>query len=106
MERTSRLNQVINHLPDDLADDQAAFEKNWAKVINDKSRRLTPKARQKASQIADTCVEDYRVGKTVTMRACLEQHHDYLASETKKQIWQAMKSGDKKGQLLIKIDLS
>ena len=93
MERTSRLNQVINHLPDDLADDQAAFEKNWAKVINDKSRRLTPKARQKASQIADTCVEDYRVGKMVTMRACLEQHRDYLVSETKKQIWQAMKSG-------------
>ena len=93
MERTSHLNQVINRLPDDLADDQAAFEKNWAKVINDKSRRLTPKARQKASQIADTCVEDYRVGKTVTMRACLEQHHDYLASETNKKIWQAMKSG-------------
>ncbi len=93
MERTSRLNQVINHLPDNLADDQAAFEKNWAKVINDKSRRLTPKARQKASQIAETCVEDSRVGKTVTMRACLEQHHDYLASETNKKIWQAMKSG-------------
>ena len=84
METTSHLNQVINCLPDDLANDQAAFEKNWAKVINDKSHRLTPKAPQKASQIAETCVEDYRVGKTVTMCACLEQHHDYLASKTKK----------------------
>jgi hypothetical protein len=28
----------------------------------------------------------------VTMRACLEQHHDYMASEINKKIWQAMKS--------------
>jgi hypothetical protein len=93
METTRHLNQVINRLPDDLADDHVAFEKNWAKVTNDKSRRLTPKAHVKASQIAETCREDYRVGKTVTMRACLEQQHDYLAAETNKKVWQAMKPG-------------
>ena len=93
METTSHLNQVINRLPDDFADDQAAFEKNWAKVTNDKFRRLTPKARTKATQIAEVCREDYKVGKSVTMRACLEQHHDYLAAETNKKVWQAMKPG-------------
>ena len=93
MATTSHLNQVINRLPDGLADDQAAFEKNWQKVSSDKSRRLTPKARAKVSQIAEVCREDYRIGKTVTMRACLEQHHDYLAAETNKKVWEAMKPG-------------
>ena len=93
METTSHLNQVINRLPDGFADDQAAFEKNWQKVSSDKARRLTPKARTKARQIAEVCREDYKVGKAVTMRACLEQHHDYLAAETNKKVWQALKPG-------------
>ncbi|MBT7956910.1 MAG: hypothetical protein HN731_17065 [Rhodospirillaceae bacterium] len=93
MQTTSHLSQVINRLPDDLADDQVAFEKNWTKLSNDKSRRLTPKARAKVSQIAEVCREDYKVGKAATMRACLEQQHDYLAAETNKKVWQAMKPG-------------
>ncbi len=93
MEAISHLNQIINRLPEGFADDKAAFEKNWQKVTNDKSRRLTPKARAKASHIAGICREDFNVGKSVTMRACLEQHHDYLAAETNKKVWQAMKPG-------------
>lgn len=90
---TRHLNQVINRLPDDYADDQAQFEKSWAKVANDKSRKMTPEVARATTQIANTCREEFTVGKYIAMRSCLEQHHDVLASDTNNRVWKAMKPG-------------
>jgi hypothetical protein len=90
---TRHLNQVINRLPDDFANDEAQFEKSWAKVTKNKSRNLTPEVMGAASNIAQRCREEFTVGRHTTMRSCLEQFHDVLAAETNKKIWQAMKPG-------------
>lgn len=93
VETTSTLNQVINLLPEGIANDRAQFEKSWAAVMQDKARKLTPAARRAISKIAQTCRHDFRVGKHVTLRVCLEQRHDILASDTNKKVWQALKPG-------------
>ena len=93
VETTQRLNQVINRLPDDFTSDQAQFEKGWAEVAKAAARRKIPEVDRAISQIGQTCRYEFKVGKYATMRSCLEQHHDVLASDTNKKVWQAMKPG-------------
>ncbi|MBT7269091.1 MAG: hypothetical protein HN884_19605 [Rhodospirillaceae bacterium] len=93
VQTTQHLNQVINRLPDSFASDKNQFEKSWAKITNNKARKLTPAVKRATSQIAETCRYEYSVGVYATMRSCLEQHHDVLASDTNKKVWQAMKPG-------------
>ncbi len=90
---TRHLNQVINRLPDDFTNDEAQFERSWADVSKDKSRKMLPEVSRATSKIAETCRYEYKVGKYMTLRSCLEQTHDVLASDTNKKVWQAMKPG-------------
>lgn len=93
VQTTQHLNQVINRLPDDYLDDKAQFEKSWAEVSNAKSRKQSTEVKRATNKIAQTCRYEFEVGKYVTLRSCLEQHHDVLASDTNKKVWKAMKPG-------------
>jgi len=90
---TQVLNHLINRLPDGYANDEAKFDKSWAALNNKKQRKMTPAVRQASSKIARACRYEFNVGVYATMRSCLEQQHDVLASETNKKVWQAMKPG-------------
>jgi hypothetical protein len=90
---TQVLNHLINRLPDGFANDEASFDKSWAALNNKKERKMTPAVKQASSKITETCRYEFNVGVYATMRSCLEQQHDVLASETNDKVWQAMKPG-------------
>ena len=85
------LNQVINRLPDDIADDRAKFRSAWREVVDDESRRRSPEAYRRSSQVAAQCRGEMKIGMLTSMKSCIISRHDALASETTKKVWNALK---------------
>lgn len=88
VESLELLNQVINRLPDGLGEDTATFETVWREVVG--SKPMPADVMHQTSEAADICRAEIDHGMLPSMKSCIADRHDALASETTKKVWKAL----------------